>query len=235
MSSPLLHFLTAAAVVAACSRPGPAAEKTRTASGSGTASTASATGTTTTTGAMPHDSISDRADRGRILGDSSAPVWVIMASDFQCPYCKQWEDANYAKIVKDYVKTGRVRLAFLNMPLSMHRNALPASEAAMCASVQNKFWPMHDTLFASQTQWEVLADPRPKLDSIAKAVGVDMPQWRACMAQHATVALIDADRDRARRAGVNSTPTFFVGNQTLAGADANVSAAIDAALKARAK
>jgi protein-disulfide isomerase len=225
----------AAAVGAACSRPGPAAEKTRTASASGTASTASATGTTTTTGAMPHDSISDRADRGRILGDSSAPVWVIMASDFQCPYCKQWEDANYAKIVKDYVKTGRVRLAFLNMPLSMHRNALPASEAAMCASVQNKFWPMHDTLFASQTQWEVLADPRPKLDSITKAVGVDMPQWRACMAQHATVALIDADRDRARRAGVNSTPTFFVGNQTLAGADANVSAAIDAALKARAK
>jgi protein-disulfide isomerase len=34
---------------------------------------------------------------------------------------------------------------------------------------------------------------------------------------------------------VNSTPTFFVGNQTLAGADANVRGAIDAALKARSK
>ena len=210
-------------------------EKTSTASAAGTTVTPSTTPTVTTTGAVPHDSISDRADRGRILGDSAAPIWVIMASDFQCPYCKQWEDANYAKVVKDYVKTGRVRLAFLNMPLSMHRNALPASEAAMCASVQNKFWQLHDTLFASQTAWEVLPDPRPKLDSIAKAKGVDMPQWRACMAQHATLALIDADRDRARQAGVNSTPTFFVGNQTLAGADANVSAAIDAALKAKPK
>jgi protein-disulfide isomerase len=235
MPTPILRFIIAAAGVAACSRPGPAAEKTSTASAAGTANTASTAATTVTNGAMPHDSISDRADRGRILGDSSAPVWVIMASDFQCPYCKQWEDANYAKIVKDYVKTGRVRLAFLNMPLSMHRNALPASEAAMCASVQSRFWPMHDTLFASQTAWEVLPDPRPKFDSITKALGVDMPQWRACMAEHATVALIDADRDRARQAGVNSTPTFFVGSQILAGADANVSAAIDAALKARSK
>jgi protein-disulfide isomerase len=137
--------------------------------------------------------------------------------------------------VKDYVKTGRVRLAFLNMPLSMHPNALPASEAAMCAAVQNKFWQMHDTLFASQTQWEVLPDPRAKFDSITTALGVDMPRWRSCMAQHSTLALINADRDRARQAGVNSTPTFFVGNQTLTGADANVRGAIDAALKARSK
>jgi protein-disulfide isomerase len=230
MSPLVLNLFLAATLVAACSRPGAAADK-------GSVPPAATVGgaTTTTKGAIPHDSISDLADRGRILGDSSATVWVIMASDFQCPFCKQWEDANYAQLVKDYVKTGRVRLAFLNMPLSMHPNALPASEAAMCASVQNKFWQMHDTLFASQTQWEVLPDPRAKFDSIATALGVGMPRWRSCMAQHSTLALINADRDRARQAGVNSTPTFFVGNQALAGADANVRGAIDAALKARSK
>jgi protein-disulfide isomerase len=230
MSPLVLNLFLAATLVAACSRPGAAADK---ASAPPAATAGGAT--TTTKGAIPHDSISDLADRGRILGDSSATVWVIMASDFQCPFCKQWEDANYAQLVKDYVKTGRVRLAFLNMPLSMHPNALPASEAAMCASVQNKFWQMHDTLFASQTQWEVLPDPRAKFDSIATALGVDMPRWRSCMAQHSTLPLINADRDRARQAGVNSTPTFFVGNQTLTGADANVRGAIDAALKARSK
>lgn len=230
MSPLVLNLFLAATLVAACSRPGAAADK---ASAPPAATAGGAT--TTTKSAVPHDSISDLADRGRILGDSSATVWVIMASDFQCPFCKQWEDANYAQLVKDYVKTGRVRLAFLNMPLSMHPNALPASEAAMCAAVQNKFWRMHDTLFASQTQWEVLPDPRAKFDSITTALGVDMPRWRSCMAQHSTLALINADRDRARQAGVNSTPTFFVGNKTLTGADANVRGAIDAALKARSK
>lgn len=230
MSPLVLNLFLAATLVAACSRPGAAADK---ASAPPAATAGGAT--TTTKSAVPHDSISDLADRGRILGDSSATVWVIMASDFQCPFCKQWEDANYAQLVKDYVKTGRVRLAFLNMPLSMHPNALPASEAAMCAAVQNKFWRMHDTLFASQAQWEVLPDPRAKFDSITTALGVDMPRWRSCMAQHSTLALINADRDRARQAGVNSTPTFFVGNKTLTGADANVRGAIDAALKARSK
>ena len=240
MSTAFRHLLIATgaaaaiAFVAACTRSAPAADKAATPAAAAPA-TVSTGAATKTTGATPHDSISDLADRGRILGDSTAPVWVIMASDFQCPFCKQWEKANYARIVKDYVKTGKARLAFLNMPLSMHPNALPASEAAMCAAVQNKFWQMHDTLFATQEQWEVLPDPRAKFDSITKALGVDMPSWRSCMAQHATLALIDADRDRARQAGVNSTPTFFVGNQTLMGADKDVAAAIDAALKAKSK
>ena len=227
MSLPLLNLAVAAIIVAACTRSGAAADKTST--------PAAAAAAPATASAMPHDSISDLADRGRIMGDSTARVWVIMASDFQCPFCKQWETTSYKEVVNDFVKTGKVRLAFLNMPLSMHPNALPASETAMCASVQGKFWQLHDTLFATQSAWEVLPDPRAKFDSIAKAVGVDMPQWRTCMAQHSTLALINADRDRARQAGVNSTPTFFVGNQTLSGADANVRGAIEAALVARIK
>lgn len=221
-------------LTAACSRPGatvskadtsaPAAARTSSAAGN-VASSAPAGGS-----AMPHDSISDRADRGRIAGDSSAKLWVIMASDFQCPYCKQWHDAGFARLMRDYVAKGKIRLAFLNMPLSIHPNAMPAAEAAMCAAVQNKFWPMHEALFESQQQWEGLQNPVPELGSLAGRVGVNMPQWTDCMTNHSTRALIEADRDRARAAGVNSTPTFFVGAQTLAGADKDIAAAIDAAL-----
>ena len=180
------------------------------------------------------DTISRLADKGRILGDSSATVWVVMASDFQCPYCKQWHDAAFAGLVKDYVNTGRVRMAFLNMPLSMHQHAKPASEAAMCAAVQDKFWGMHDSLFATQKIWEVLESPLSMFDTLANENHVEMKSWRDCMSKHATMALIDADLDRARQTGANSTPTFFVGTMKLAGADANVRGAIDSALKAAA-
>lgn len=184
---------------------------------------------------VPHDSISDRADRGRIMGDSTAGLWVIMASDFQCPYCKQWHDVAFQPLVRDYVNTHKVRLAFLNMPLSIHPNAMPAAEAAMCAAVQDKFWPVHEALFASQPQWEGLPNPVAKFDSIVTAAGADMGSWRQCMTKHSTVALIQADRDRARQAGVRSTPTFFVGSKTLEGSDADVHGAIEAALKGSAK
>ncbi|HEX4683443.1 MAG TPA: thioredoxin domain-containing protein [Gemmatimonadaceae bacterium] len=192
--------------------------------------------------AMPHDSTTDRADRGRIAGDSSATIWVIMASDFQCPFCKEWHDASFAPIMRDYAEKAKIRLAFVNMPLSMHQNAIPASEAAMCASVQNKFWPVHEALFASQGQWETLPDPVPKFDTLVAAAGADMRRWRQCMKSHSTLPLIKADHDKLRSAGVSSTPTFFVDGKMLvnaagqsAGAAADVKGAIDAALRTRGK
>jgi protein-disulfide isomerase len=218
------------ASAAACARTDAATRsETATAAAQPGSSVASASGQLASTG-VPNDTISERADRGRILGDSNATVWLIMASDFQCPYCKQWHDASFAAVMRDYVNTGKVRIAFLNYPLSIHPNALPASEAAMCASVQNKFWQMHDALFATQAQWEVSKTPNTIFDSLAKANGVNMKPYQQCVSQHLTVPLLQVDRDRASSAGVRSTPTFFAGRFMLAGADANVAAALDSAL-----
>ncbi len=166
---------------------------------------------------MAPDSISARADAGRILGSPTAKVWLIEASDFQCPFCKQWHDESYATIIKDYVNTGKVRYAFLNDPLAMHQFSMQAAEAAMCASIQNKFWPMHQTLFATQHNWEVLPNPAAYFDSLAVKAGVNADEWRSCVRTHAARPIIDADRYRLRASGVQSTPTFFVGSQRLEG------------------
>jgi protein-disulfide isomerase len=166
-----------------------------------------------------NDSIAQRADRGRIQGSERASLWIVEASDFQCPYCKIWHDSTYAPLVRDYVANGKVRLAYINYPLGQHQNAMPAAEAAMCASAQNKFWPMHDALFTSQPQWETLPGAVPAFDSMAARLGVDMPAWRSCMSLHQTRGLIEADRERGQSAGVKSTPTFFVGDQLVEGAE----------------
>src|SRR5262245_27239381 len=217
------------AFVTACAR----TDATRSATEKPAESTASAAGTIAPRLPLA-DSISERADRGRIMGDSTATLWVVMASDFQCPFCKQWHDQFFAPVMQDYAAKNRIRLAFVNFPLAMHQNAMPASEAAMCASVQRKFWPMHESLFATQKKWEGMANPTPLFDSLAMAAGVNMALYRTCTTKHLTVPLIEADRDRGRTAGVASTPTFFVGNQTIVGADQDLRAAIDAALKGQA-
>jgi protein-disulfide isomerase len=167
--------------------------------------------------ATPNDSISARADSGRIRGNPQAGLWIVEASDFQCPFCKMWHDSTYGPLVRDYVESGKVRLAYLNYPLSQHQNAMPAAEAAMCASVQSKFWPMHDSLFSSQARWETLPNAMPAFDSIASRIGVTMAAWRDCVARHLTRPLIEADYARSQRAGVKSTPSFFIGDQQLAG------------------
>ena len=222
-------LILAAVVLAACSHAPPRDGES---TGSGTsANPPSAAGSI----AQPStsDTISRLADRGRILGDSTATVWLVEASDFQCPFCKQWHDASFASLVKDYVNTGKVRIAFLNMPLNIHPFAKPAAEAAMCASVQNRFWPMHDSLFATQGIWEKMQNPASMFDTLANENHVEMTAWRTCMEKHLTIPLIEADNDRARTAGVNSTPTFFAGGKVLPGADADVRGALDAALASK--
>ena len=158
------------------------------------------------------------ADLSRIQGSATAPVWVIEVSDFQCPYCKQWHDQTYAAFRDQYVKTGKVRLAYVNFPLDSHVFAWPAAESAMCAGAQGKFWPMHDGLFATQNHWEATSSPAPVFDSLAKAVGLDMKRWHDCVSSGIMKPLIAADHERASRAGAGATPSFMIGNKILEGA-----------------
>jgi protein-disulfide isomerase len=158
------------------------------------------------------------ADHGRIMGDSTVKTWVVIASDFQCPFCRQWHEESYRNFIAEYVRSGKVKVAYLNYPLGQHQNAVPAAQAAMCASAQNKFWQFHDALFDSQKQWEEMTNTRPVMDSIARAVGVNFDTWSKCTSSDKMLNLIFADRDRAAAAGVNSTPTFLVGGRVIAGA-----------------
>jgi protein-disulfide isomerase len=180
----------------------------------------------------PDSALLKRADHARIEGSASAPVWVIEVSDFQCPFCRQFHDETYGELKRAYVDSGKVRLAYVNFPLSMHRNAYAASEAAMCAGAQDRFWPMHDVLFTTQKQWEGLVAPQQMFDSLAAAQGVDMASFRKCVSGHLTKPLIDADIDRATKQGVESTPTFLIGGMMVTGAQpvANFRHAIDSAL-----
>ena len=188
-----------------------------------------------TSGAPRTDSVSTRADRGRIQGDSSARVWIVEVSDFQCPYCRMWHDSTYPALQREYVQTGKARLAYVNLPLPSHRNAWPAAEAAMCSGVQGKFWEMHDKLFSTQATWSPLENAAPFFDSLATSVGVDAPKMRACVTSHATRALIQADVDRVGAAGINSTPNFIIGDERVEGAQPIEAfrRAIDAALAKR--
>lgn len=174
-----------------------------------------ATAATLPSGSTATDSLAKLADAGRIQGSPSAKLWIIEVSDFQCPYCKEWHDAAYQMIVNDYVKTGKVRLAYVNFPLSIHAHAHEAAIAAMCAGTQGKFWPMHDSLFATQARWETVPDPAPTFAALAASVGVNAASYKSCLSSTGIAALVAGDQERARGGGVNATPSFWIGNGKL--------------------
>jgi protein-disulfide isomerase len=204
----------------------------------GTESAAATTlpSTAVPTAAVAQDSSITRADLARTDGSASAPVWVIIASDFQCPYCKEWHDATYPALHNEFVKTGKVRVAYVNFPLAIHAQAWPSAEAAMCAGVQGKFWEMHDAIFDNQKRWASGPSPATVYDSLARTTGVDMARWRECITKGVTKPLIQADYQRAQASGIRSTPSILIGNELLAGAHPieNIRRILDSALvKAR--
>ena len=169
-----------------------------------------------TSALLAPDPLTDAADKGRIAGKESAKLWFIMVSDFQCPFCKAWHDSTFRTIERDYVATGKIRMAFINFPL--HMNSVPASVTAMCAAAQGKFWGTHDRIFDKQDAWKSLKDPRRYLDSLAVASGANAAELKSCEDGKRLLPLIDADQARYQKAGVTGTPTFYFGGATMVGA-----------------
>ena len=190
-------------VETAAATAGPAAIAPASASGGG--ASASAGGTSTTTTAASTTSVARTA-----RGDPNAAVTIIEYSDFECPYCGTVEPT-IRQIVGDYA--GRVKLYFRHYPLSIHKYAQKASEAAECAGDQGKFWEMHDKMFANQEALDVAS-----LKSYAAAVGVNVDKFASCLSSGMKAAAVKADLAEGQSKGVEGTPSFFINGKLLVGA-----------------
>jgi protein-disulfide isomerase len=89
--------------------------------------------------------------------------------------------------------------------------------AAWCAAEQNKFWEMHDRIFATQDRWNTQATSRPQrvLGELAEQIGVNMDQYNACMSSNKYAGQIQSNVDVGIQQAVGSTPTFVIGNRKI--------------------
>lgn len=155
----------------------------------------------------------------RSKGAPDAPVTVYEMADFQCPACRLFAVTVLPTIEREYVKTGKVRWVFINLPLtSIHPNAVAAAEVAMCAARQGRFWPTHDALYQRQDDWAKLAEPRKTLVKIAQRAGVDRAKLLACVAEGSARKEVELDAQRASRSGADVTPSFYIEGGLLKGA-----------------
>jgi protein-disulfide isomerase len=163
--------------------------------------------------AVAQDALAQRAK-----GNPTAPVTVYEMSDFQCPYCRRFAIETFPELDRDYVRTGKIRWVFVNFPLSIHPNAAPAAEVAMCAGRQGAFWPVHDLLFKYQDTWAPLAAPAAFFLSLADSAKIDRKVLASCLDSGAVRAEVKSDAEGAVRSGAHSTPTFYIEGGLLAGA-----------------
>ncbi len=144
------------------------------------------------------------------IGPVDASVTFMEYADFQCPYCAQL-DPLLKKLMATYPKD--VRLVFRQYPLSIHDKALVSAQVAQAASLQGKFWEMHDLLFNTQTTWENMT-PNDFLTwaaDQAKTIGLDSKKLAADAVVADVVNTVQNDQRTAEAIGVPYTP-FLLAN-----------------------
>jgi protein-disulfide isomerase len=155
--------------------------------------------------------------KGFTLGADSAPIEVTEYSDFECPFCASFATVQMPVIREQLIATGKVRWRYRDFPLPSHQYSRYAALAAQCAGEQGKFWEMHDQLFTSHQWAQTGKNPRSLFRDFAKAVGLDLDKYDACMDGQRYAGRIQASVQEGEALGVGGTPTFFVNGKRFDG------------------
>ena len=146
------------------------------------------------------------------LGDNDAVVTVVELTDYECPFCKRYNQTILPRILSDY--GDKIRYVAVNFPLiHIHPLAFTASVASECAYQQGKFWTYRRELFASENGL--------KLDNlllIAESIDLDLIEFQTCLESDNAQNIVDRDILIAESLGVTGTPTFFINDKVLVGA-----------------
>jgi len=142
----------------------------------------------------------------------SASVSIVEFSDFECPYCHNAQ-AIIDRLLAKY--PGTIRLSFVQFPLvDVHEHAYDAARASECAASQGGFWEYHNQLWKAKTLSAVT------FQQIAQDVLPDADQFKKCLDQNQTAAIVEGDLAVVRSLGISATPTFVVDGSVFRGVPA---------------
>src|SRR5262249_8979460 len=136
-------------------------------------------------------------------------ITIVEFSDFECPYCSK-AAVKVEAALRAYPND--VRLVYKQFPLPDHPHAAMAAQAALAAHAQDKFWPMHDKLFANFRRLS-----EETIREIATEVGLDMVKFEADRKSAQVKKIVDKDIADGDHVEVRGTPTFFINGKRYNG------------------
>ena len=144
------------------------------------------------------------------VGQATAPVEIVVYSDFQCPFCARAAQAIH-KVQQ--ARPDAVTIVFKQMPLTtIHPYAAAASLVSAYAQSQGKFWEIHDQLFENQ------ASITPAyLTQILEQLGTTPDEIFDPIKGHDYGVIVMEDIEDAQKTGVMGTPSFYVNGVAIEG------------------
>jgi protein-disulfide isomerase len=148
---------------------------------------------------------------GLVLGDPEAPVTLVEWADLQCPYCREWAAAAFPALVREYVRTGKLQIAYRGLAF-LGPDSTRALQIALAAALQDRLWHVVDLLYRNQGVENSGWATDELLRGVAGSVnGLDRGRVLAEMGSADIQSAISLAAQAGSRAKVAGTPTFDIG------------------------
>lgn len=150
-----------------------------------------------------------------VQGKNSGKVTLTEYGDFQCPYCGQYYPT-LKQIETEF--DDKIQFQFRNFPLTnLHPNGFAASRAAEAASLQGKFWEMHDLLYENQQSWSGASATGATtfFAQYASQLGLNVAKFKTDAGSSKVNDIINADMAAGSKLNVQGTPSFFIDGKAV--------------------
>lgn len=158
----------------------------------------------------------------RTMGAADAPVTLTVYLSTTCGHCADWHTRDFPAFKARWVDTGKVRIAYRDLPTQPREVALAGALMARCAP-EDRYDSALDGLFRGQSRLRAQPGPPARqtvidwLSGGGAAAGLTSEQMNACFSSEASFREIEARAEQAFDDGVDSTPSFFVNGQRTPG------------------
>lgn len=192
-------------------------------------------------GAKAVDIAEVNVDDSPYVGEKNAPTAVAIFYDYQCPFCKQFEQQVTPKIIDAYVKSGKTKVVFKDFQfLGQDSDDAAVFGRALWDAQPDLFYPWYVAMFNAQDdEGDQGFGDMASIEKLAATVdGIDVAKVSKLATEKRDdyEKAIAADRAEGASFGINGTPSIIVGKELLSGSSpdqfyAKISASLDAQLK----
>jgi protein-disulfide isomerase len=160
------------------------------------------------------------------VGKKDAAVTLMEFGEYENEDCAKANEV-VKQLLEEY--EGKIRFQFRHFPLTrIHQRSLKASESAVAAGQEGKFWEMHNVLFNNR---RTLGTTSLKLHS--KEAGVKNKKFLDDLVNGVYGWQVQDDLKEGIDRGVKEIPAFFINDEPFKGKPTfeNLRKVIDSALK----
>ena len=145
-----------------------------------------------------------------VLGDASSPVTIVEFGDYQCPFCKRWNETVKPSLEKNLIETGKASLIYVDFPI-IGSDSKTVHAGSYCASEQGMYWEYHDFVYANQGHENDGWASSENLKQLVSGIdGLDADSFNECLDSKKYEQRVNDNKKIASDAGARSTPTFII-------------------------